>query len=81
MNRLQGKAALISGTGRGQGRAAALRFAAEGALVVGGDLLHEEALETERLVKAGGGTMMTPGPLDATDETAVQGWIDAAISA
>ncbi|MET9716564.1 hypothetical protein ABZZ46_14245 [Streptomyces rochei] len=44
MNRLDGKVALISGTARGQGRAAALRFAAEGALVVGGDLLHEEAL-------------------------------------
>ncbi|MFC8087052.1 hypothetical protein [Streptomyces sp. NPDC057340] len=46
MKRLEGKVALISGTARGQGRAAALRFAAEGALVVGGDLLHEEALDT-----------------------------------
>ncbi|MGW2773693.1 hypothetical protein ACWC4C_14450 [Streptomyces olivaceoviridis] len=43
MKRLEGKVALISGTARGQGRAAALRFAAEGALVVGGDLPHEEA--------------------------------------
>lgn len=32
MKRLEGEAALISGTARGQGRAAALRFAAEGAL-------------------------------------------------
>ncbi|MFJ7773001.1 SDR family NAD(P)-dependent oxidoreductase [Streptomyces sp. NPDC097107] len=31
MKRLEGKVALISGTARGQGRAAALRFAAEGA--------------------------------------------------
>lgn len=37
VNRLEGKVALISGTARGQGRAAALRFAAEGALVVGGE--------------------------------------------
>ncbi|MFJ8652602.1 hypothetical protein ACIRNU_09680 [Streptomyces rochei] len=44
MNRLDGKVAPISGTARGQGRAAALRFAAEGAPVVGGDLLREEAL-------------------------------------
>ncbi|MDQ0585464.1 hypothetical protein [Streptomyces rishiriensis] len=46
MRRPEGKVALISGTSRGQVRAAALRFAAEGALVVGGDLLHEEAVET-----------------------------------
>ncbi|ALO98473.1 Putative oxidoreductase [Streptomyces hygroscopicus subsp. limoneus] len=31
MKRLEGKVALISGTARGRGRAAALRFAAEGA--------------------------------------------------
>jgi len=36
--RLDGKVALISGTGRGIGAAAATRFAAEGATVVGGDL-------------------------------------------
>ncbi|MFE6358621.1 SDR family NAD(P)-dependent oxidoreductase [Streptomyces sp. NPDC057806] len=50
MKRLEGKVALIPGTARGQGRAAAVRFAAEGALVVGGDLLHEEALDTQRLI-------------------------------
>ncbi|MFF7980628.1 hypothetical protein ACFZDK_16095 [Streptomyces sp. NPDC007901] len=44
MRRLEGEVALISGTARGQGPAAALRFAAEGAIVVGGDLLHEAAL-------------------------------------
>ncbi|MDJ0465377.1 hypothetical protein [Streptomyces sp. H27-C3] len=39
MSRLSGKVALVSGTARGQGRAAALRFAAEvaeAALVIGG---------------------------------------------
>ncbi|MFF9488394.1 hypothetical protein [Streptomyces sp. NPDC014676] len=39
MKRLEDKDALASGTARGQGRAAAPRCAAEGALVVGGDLL------------------------------------------
>ncbi|CAL9597190.1 hypothetical protein SUDANB108_05383 [Streptomyces sp. enrichment culture] len=68
MKRLEGKAALISGTARGQGRAAALRFAAEGALVIGGDLLHEEAVETQRLIAREGGTALTPGPLDVTDD-------------
>jgi len=36
--RLNGKVALISGTGSGMGRAAARLFAAEGAIVVGTDV-------------------------------------------
>ena len=39
--RLRDKVVWISGTARGQGRAAAERFAAEGAIVVGGDVLTE----------------------------------------
>jgi meso-butanediol dehydrogenase/(S,S)-butanediol dehydrogenase/diacetyl reductase len=38
MGRLDGKVALISGTARGMGRAAALEFAAQGAAVFGCDL-------------------------------------------
>jgi NAD(P)-dependent dehydrogenase (short-subunit alcohol dehydrogenase family) len=81
MRRLEGKVALISGTARGQGRAAALRFAAEGAIVVGGDLLHEEALETQRFVGEAGGTALTPGPLDVTDEAPVRAWVQEAVDA
>ncbi|MFI9769668.1 SDR family NAD(P)-dependent oxidoreductase [Streptomyces sp. NPDC052415] len=81
MKRLESKVALIPGTGRGQGRAAAVRFAAEGALVVGGDLLHEEALETQRLIAREGGTILTPAPLDVTDEDSVRSWVDAAVDA
>ena len=69
MSRLAGKVALISGTARGQGRAAALRFAAEGALVVGGDLLVDEAAETARLA---GERMSTVARLDVTDEPSVR---------
>ena len=39
MGMLEGKVALITGTGRGQGRSAALAFTREGAKVVGVDLL------------------------------------------
>ncbi|WP_411092070.1 SDR family NAD(P)-dependent oxidoreductase [Streptomyces sp. 049-1] len=81
MKRLEGKVALISGTARGQGRAAALRFAAEGALVVGGDLLHEEAVETQRFIAREGGTALTPGPLDVADEQSVRAWVDEAVDA
>lgn len=44
--RLAGKVVCISGIGRGQGRAAALRFAAEGARVIGCDLNPEEGART-----------------------------------
>ncbi|UUU36890.1 SDR family oxidoreductase [Streptomyces sp. CA-210063] len=80
MRRLEGKVALISGTARGQGRAAALRFAAEGAIVVG-DLLHEGALETQRLVGEAGGTALTSGLLDVTDEDSVRAWVEEAVDA
>lgn len=75
MKRLEGKVALISGTIRGQGQAAALRFAAEGALLVGGDLLHEDAVNTQRLIAREGGTALTPRPLDVTDEDSVRAWV------
>jgi meso-butanediol dehydrogenase/(S,S)-butanediol dehydrogenase/diacetyl reductase len=61
--RLAGKIALISGTARGQGAEAASRFAAEGATVVGGDILSGDGVPH----------------LDVTDEQSVAGWIDAAV--
>ena len=55
--RLAGKVALISGTAGGQGRGAAIRFAAEGARVVGRDVKAAEAEETVAMVRAAGGEM------------------------
>lgn len=81
MKRLEGKVALISGTARGQGRAAAPRFAGEGALVVGGDLRHAEAVKTQRLIAREGGTALTPAPLDVTDEDSVRYWVEEAVDA
>src|SRR5206468_3951148 len=53
--RLAGKVALITGAGSGQGRAAAVLFAQEGAKVVGADVQVEGGEETVQLVRAAGG--------------------------
>ena len=77
--RLDGKVALISGTASGMGRAAAIRFATEGAAVVGADLDAEANELTARTVREGGGRMDPVGPLDLADPTGAQGWIDRAM--
>ena len=57
-----GKVVFITGTGRGQGRAAALAFCAEGAHVVGGDVDAAAAVQTVRLAGAeGGGSVLVTG--------------------
>jgi NAD(P)-dependent dehydrogenase (short-subunit alcohol dehydrogenase family) len=56
MDRLKGKVALISGGARGQGAAEARLFAAQGAKVVIGDVLDDQAKATAQEInsKAGG---------------------------
>ena len=53
--RLAGKVALISGAGGGQGRAAALMFAKEGARVVVSDVKVDGGNETVQMVRGAGG--------------------------
>ncbi|HZB48957.1 MAG TPA: glucose 1-dehydrogenase [Mycobacteriales bacterium] len=55
MGRLDGKVAIVTGAGRGIGRATALRLAADGAIVVVNDVDAEPAHETADLIKAAGG--------------------------
>jgi len=53
--RLAGKVAIVSGSGRGIGRAVALKLASEGAAVVVNDLDAPPALETIAAIQATGG--------------------------
>jgi meso-butanediol dehydrogenase / (S,S)-butanediol dehydrogenase / diacetyl reductase len=76
--RLEGKVALITGIGGGMGRAAAIRFAAEGARVVGCDLFAEGAEETVRLVRAAGGEIESFAPVQLADAADAARWVDAA---
>jgi NAD(P)-dependent dehydrogenase (short-subunit alcohol dehydrogenase family) len=77
--RLEGKVALITGTGGGQGRAAAELFCAEGASVVGCDLNAAENARTVELVRAAGGEMAGMAPVDLGDSREARQWVaDAA---
>jgi NAD(P)-dependent dehydrogenase (short-subunit alcohol dehydrogenase family) len=79
-DRLAGKVTLITGTGSGIGRAAALRFAAEGARVVGCDINAETAQETVKLVTDAGGEMISQAPVDLGDAEQVADWVNFAIA-
>ena len=66
MGRLAGKVCIITGTGGSMGRAAALLFASEGALVVGCDVNVAAAEETVAQVRAAGGQIVSMQPCDLT---------------
>lgn len=65
--RLAGKVCLVTGTGGSTGRATALTFAREGALVVGCDAAVESAQETAEMVLADGGRMVSLQPCRLDD--------------
>jgi NAD(P)-dependent dehydrogenase (short-subunit alcohol dehydrogenase family) len=60
--RLKGKVCIITGTGSGMGRAAALLFAREGANIVGCDVNEGTGQATLEAVRAIGGHMMSLQP-------------------
>jgi meso-butanediol dehydrogenase/(S,S)-butanediol dehydrogenase/diacetyl reductase len=77
--RFEKKVVVITGTAGGQGRAAALAFAHEGAIVVGCDVNIDGSRETVALVEATGGVMFSTHPIDLTDAASVEHWVTAVI--
>ena len=61
-DRLKGKVCIITGTGSGMGRAAAMLFAREGAKLVGCDVNEATGQATLEAVRATGGHMMSLQP-------------------
>jgi len=80
MGRLDGKVALISGTAGGMGRAAAMVFAAEGALVFGGDVDDQLQADTDALVREAGGRISSLAPVDLSTPSGANAWIAAAVA-
>lgn len=77
--RLRGKTCIVTGAGGSIGRATALRFAAEGANVVGTDLVVTGAEETARLVEAAGGSILSVQPADLTRKVECERVVAAAV--
>lgn len=79
LDRLRGKSCIVTGSGGSIGRATCLRFAAEGAHVVGCDIASAGAEETLRLVEAAGGTMISVHPADLTSKDECERVVAAAV--
>ena len=79
MQRLEGKVAVVSGTGSGIGQACALLFAREGARVVGADINPETAAATLRTAQAEGLRFDSVHPVDLRVPEAAQKVIDTAV--
>jgi NAD(P)-dependent dehydrogenase (short-subunit alcohol dehydrogenase family) len=77
-DRLVGKVALITGGASGQGRAAALRFAQEGARVALSDVNEEGGRQTMHMVQENGGEAFFV-PADVSTEVSAKAMVDAAL--
>jgi NAD(P)-dependent dehydrogenase (short-subunit alcohol dehydrogenase family) len=75
---LEGKAAIVTGSGSGVGRVSAVRFAEEGARVLCADVNGDAVKETVAQIEAAGGTAVAQ-QCDVSDESDVIAMIAAAV--
>jgi NAD(P)-dependent dehydrogenase (short-subunit alcohol dehydrogenase family) len=78
--RLEQKVCVITGSGGGIGSAAAMRFAEEGALVVGCDADAKAAQRTLEQVRSAGGSMVSLHPCDLTDAKQCRRLVELAVT-
>jgi NAD(P)-dependent dehydrogenase (short-subunit alcohol dehydrogenase family) len=81
MASLDDKVVLITGTGGGQGRVAALTFAREGAKVIGCDIKTAGNDETVDLVRQAGGEMTGIAAVDLTNPEQAERFVENAAEA
>ncbi|RED59377.1 NAD(P)-dependent dehydrogenase (short-subunit alcohol dehydrogenase family) [Cohnella lupini] len=81
MGILDNKVVLITGTGGGLGRVAALAFAREGAKVIGSDINVNTNNETVELLRRAGGEMTGIAPVDLTDPEQARKLVEDAVAA
>jgi NAD(P)-dependent dehydrogenase (short-subunit alcohol dehydrogenase family) len=79
MGRLEGIVALVTGAGSGIGRETAVRYGAEGAVVVATDLNGETAAGTAAAVESDGGRA-TSVRMDVTDAASVQAGVEGVVA-
>jgi NAD(P)-dependent dehydrogenase (short-subunit alcohol dehydrogenase family) len=77
--RLKDKVCIITGTGSGMGRAAALLFCKEGANVVGSDINADNAQATLHDAQKAGGQMVSLQPADLTKQERCDALVDLAL--
>jgi NAD(P)-dependent dehydrogenase (short-subunit alcohol dehydrogenase family) len=76
--RLKGKIAVVTGVGGGIGKGCALRFAEQGAIVIGADINRDMAEQTAAEARDRGLTIEVVAPCDLTVAADVQRYIGAA---
>jgi NAD(P)-dependent dehydrogenase (short-subunit alcohol dehydrogenase family) len=79
VDRLKGKATVITGAGSGIGRATALRFASEGAMVAVADIAAESAAAVVREIEATGGRAISL-VVDVGDTQQVKQMIESTVA-